>query len=315
MYRWTKALAVTTGFVLSVAADPGMAGTDVVTAPPVVRIGLEPFPPLINEDLTGFSVDWLKLMVTAAGYRAEIRLMPYSRARLALRTGKLDLIGHTPVNLETPEFYRQAQELSWAVPTKLDAYAMNRANLSAEALQHSAIGVPFGNAAFIAEVLGVPPAQVAEFSLGQLVGLLRLRRIDVVVFERGSVMTALQKAMNAPVYYRLIQQIPAGFAVTRSKPSLYLELEKAARANPLAMPMTGPYGAFLALPDAGQVPDLRLPKAAPSAPSNAPSRSLGLPRSALMTYPNGLNSSISLGSSVSAPNRAISMAKPVKSPK
>jgi hypothetical protein len=37
---------------------------------------------------------------------------------LALRSGQVDLIGHTLLGMETPDFYQAAQELDWFVDTK-----------------------------------------------------------------------------------------------------------------------------------------------------------------------------------------------------
>lgn len=225
---------------------------------PLLSVGLEPFPPLINLDATGLSVTWLRAVAEEAGYRLQIQLMPYSRARLALRMGQVDLIGHTPKGNETPEFYRVAQELDWSVATKLDVFALAAEDLTEERLSASRIGTPLGNANFVSQLTGVPMAQFVEHGLGQLVRMLQLGRIDAIIFERASVITHLQALPATPVFYRLVAEMPAGFALHNTNTQLAHALNAAAhRLSESRLPGEGyfeAHQAFLELPDKGLVP-------------------------------------------------------------
>lgn len=220
---------------------------------PVLRAGLEPFPPLINEDKTGYSIQWLRALADEAGMTLKLRIMPYSRAKLALKAGQVDLVGHTPFGLETKQFYEYAVELEQQVTTKMDAFSPVPENLGAESLHRQRIGVPFGNAAFIAELTGVPERQFAEASLARVVQMMMAGRVEVVVFERASVFSQLRHFEAGDIHYRLVKQIDAGFAVAREDQALLEKLNAAARR----IDTTGVYQSYSAIldwPDQGQVP-------------------------------------------------------------
>lgn len=241
----------------NIIANTAAAGTAIEDAPrPVLSAGLEPFPPLINEDGTGLSVTWLRALAAAAGYRLQVELMPYSRGQLALRTGQIDLLGHVPLGRETERFYLTAAELDWFVPTKLDVFALRPEMLAADRLAQLRIGTPHGNSAFISLLTGIPEANFYEASLEQCVRMLQQGRVGALIFERASVMTQLQNAgFDAPVYYRLVEEIPAGFAVHRSRSGLQRDLN-AAVDEAAHTAIFHAYGEFLALPDHGRVPGL-----------------------------------------------------------
>lgn len=239
-------------------ASTAAASTVLEVAPrPVLSAGLEPFPPLINEDGTGLSVTWLRALAAAAGYRLQVELMPYSRGQLALRAGQIDLLGHVPLGRETERFYLTAAELDWFVPTKLDVFALRPEMLAAGRLAQLRIGTPHGNSAFISLLTGIPEANFYEASLEQCVRMLQQGRVGALIFERASVMTQLQSAgfADVPVYYRLVEEIPAGFAVHRTRSGLQRDLN-AAVDEAAHSAIFHAYGEFLALPDYGRVPGL-----------------------------------------------------------
>lgn len=219
-----------------------------------LRVGLEPFPPLILENGTGYSIDWLRALAKQAGMTLEVEIMPYSRAKVALMGGKVDLIGHTPYGLETDEFYRYAVELDARVPTKMDAFSLSVTGLNPTPDNGILIGAPFGNSAFISELTGIDRARFVEGSLPRLVSMMQAGRIDTVIFERMSVVGQIRKRAGPPVFYRLVKEIDAGFAVNRSRPTLLRRLNGAA-ARVDRKVIYGPYTNLLDWPDEGRVGD------------------------------------------------------------
>ncbi len=241
------------GFSLSARAEIAAASVNPIAEWPVLRAGLEPFPPLILENGGGESVDWLKAAANSAGYRLHIIIMPYSRAKIALSQGEVDIIGHTPYGYESPDFYHYARELSWSIETSLDAFARDPERLSPEALVSDEIGTPFGNAEFLAALLDLPHAHFIEGRLDNLSSMLTERRLDILMFERASVMNSLQKDGAGPVYYRQIMTIPAGFAVARQNRLLADRLDKAMRGLNEDAYFAG-FRRYLDMPETGIVP-------------------------------------------------------------
>ena len=194
---------------------------------PTLRAGLEPFPPLITEQKSGHSVEWLREVAEAAGYQLRVQLMPYSRAKSALMSGQVDIIGHTPHRLENDTFYTYAAELDHTVLTKLDAVSESLKDTQHNQLGSVYVGTPFGNASFISKLLELPEDRFVEGSLANIVDMMLSRRINTVVFERAAIFTEVQKH-KASVYYREVQQIDAGFAVRLDNPELLTQLNDAA---------------------------------------------------------------------------------------
>lgn len=242
---WMKILAL-----LVTALFTG--GATLAADKPVLTVALEPFPPLIKEDRTGYSVEWLQAVAHEAGMELRIRIMPYSRAKVALMTKLVDLVGHTPYKLETDGFYDFAIELDHRVPTKLDAFALTPSELDFEAGWMELIGTPFGNSAFIADLTGVTRDRFVEGSLTRIVNMMLAGRIHTVVFERMSVVTQLRHQATQPVYYRLVKQIDAGFAVRRDNEALLKRLNAAAERVD-TKEIYKPYINLLDWPDRGMV--------------------------------------------------------------
>ncbi|BES70441.1 hypothetical protein RE428_14590 [Marinobacter nanhaiticus D15-8W] len=219
---------------------------------PVLTVGLELFPPLIEENRTGYSVEWLQAVADEAGMELRIRIMPYSRAKVALMTEQVDLIGHTPYKLETDRFYDYAAELDHRVPTKMDAFALTPGELAFEAGYMELIGTPFGNSAFIADLTDVSRDRFVEASLTRIVNMMLAGRVHTVVFERMSVVTQLRHQARQPVYYRLVRQIDAGFAVRKDNDALLKRLNAAAERVD-AKKIYKPYINLLDWPDEGKI--------------------------------------------------------------
>jgi polar amino acid transport system substrate-binding protein len=182
-----------------------------------VRVGLEPFPPLVNEDGTGLTVTMLREIEKVSSLRFTIKVMPYNRAKTELAASSLDLIGHTPYGLETDEFYAYAQEIAWTEELITDFYAMNSSYLQNP--ERGIVGIPRGNAAFASELTGIPLKNFYEEDLKALVPMLAAGRINSIWFERGSTMSSIAKAGVKAVLYRQFPPgtIPAGLAVARGQ--------------------------------------------------------------------------------------------------
>lgn len=245
--------SVLVALALPARADINAGVEAVESLSPVLRVGLEPFPPLIRENGSGESVDWLRAAAKSAGYRLHVVVMPYSRAKLALSLGEVDIIGHTPFGNESPGFYAYARELSWSIETSLDAFSPDPDRLSAEALSKDEIGTPFGNAEFLADLLQLPESHFIEGRLDNLSSMLKQRRLDVLMFERASVMSSLDKDGRVKIYYRQIREIPAGFAVAKGNVQLAQQLDKAMQGLD-EKAYFSQYRRYLDMPKTGEVP-------------------------------------------------------------
>jgi len=219
-----------------------------------VRVGLEPLPPLVNEDGTGLTITMLREIEKASSLRFTIQIMPYNRAKSELAGGNLDLIGHTPYGLETAEFYAFAQELVWKEDLATDFYALKKPFLDNP--EKGKVGIPRGNKEFASDLTGIAVANFYEEDLRNLVPLLVAGRIDAIWFERGSVMTTIRKLGVSGVLYRQAPKelIPAGIAVRKNAAGdqLKAKIEEALKKVELAK-IFADNRRFLKMPDSGTV--------------------------------------------------------------
>ncbi len=95
-----------------------------------IKVGFEPFPPFIIDKDTGYTIKLLKEVEAISDLKFEIIIMSYARAKRWLGTGEVDIIGHTPYQVETDAFYKFAQELNFTITTVSDLYSMNRSNFN-----------------------------------------------------------------------------------------------------------------------------------------------------------------------------------------
>lgn len=189
-----------------------------------ISVGLEPFPPLVNEDGSGMVVDMLTTLSTGKNLAFDFRVMTYARAKKDLAHNNLNLIGLTPYQLETDEFYQFAAELNWHINTHVDFYALDQDFFNVDALHDGSIGTPIGNAEFFAEIIDVPVEKFVEVSnLEQLVKMLERGRLKVILFERVSTMSTI-KALNIDkIYYKKMGTVPASLAVANTTKGLKLK--------------------------------------------------------------------------------------------
>lgn len=180
-----------------------------------VAVRLEPLPPLVVDEDTGLTIELLRAVEAVSDFRFAIEVVPYSRAKYQLRNGQASLIGHTPVGFESPDFYHYAQDLDWQVATGADLFARDPAMLALENTEDIYIGTPLGNAAFFAELTGVPIQRFVEASLPNLVQMLAHGRVQVVVFEAVSARRAIRDAGLSGVHFRHLADVHAGLAVRR----------------------------------------------------------------------------------------------------
>ena len=162
----------------------------------------------------------LKEIEKKSDLKFEITLMTYARAKMELRNQTVDLIGHIPVGLEEPSFYKYATELKWSVQAKSDIFAMTAKSVVPETFKKlSPIGVPRGNKEFLGNMAGVPLDNITEINtIESMVKMLKLGRLKGIIFERSSVMSAITKQKIEGVHYKMHppKVIPTGFAVQKS---------------------------------------------------------------------------------------------------
>lgn len=223
------------------------------SAQETVTVGLEPFPPLIVDAESGYTITLLKELEKASDFTFDIRILSYSRAKAELKNGRADLIGHTPYGLETQEFYGYAQELDWKFSTVSDVYGRDPNRL--KNLEGQTVGIPRGNEAFFSELSGVPVENLYSGELKNLLRMLENGRIDAFWFERAATMTQLYELGIKGVHYRQMPDspIPAGMAVARtpSGDRLKERLDPLLK-DPAYMEIFAPYRTYLALPPEGQ---------------------------------------------------------------
>jgi len=221
-----------------------------------IYIGMEPFPPFVNAQGTGLTIDMLHAIEAISDLEFTIEIMTYARAKHELKNNRIDIIGHTPKNLETPEFYLYAQELDWIVDTTSDIFVFDRQSFNLGKLKQGRIGTTLGNADFFSNQMGVPREKfIQTATLRQLVDMFVKRRIDVLVFERVSVMTLLQEKKVAGVYYQSIGKVPASLGVFKnpSGDKLKQKIDDLIEQLPLDEIFSG-YLKYTLLPEKGKVP-------------------------------------------------------------
>ncbi|MGM0563086.1 MAG: substrate-binding periplasmic protein [Pseudomonadota bacterium] len=185
----------------------------------LVRVGLEPFPPLINADGSGYTIDVLRAIEKRTGAEFDIRIMSYRRAKIELKKGNIDLLGHTPWRAEQRDFYRYAQELQFRIPARIALFSLEEQFLELDELGKGRLGTPTGNADFMAEVIDAGLPSFTEAPLESLIDMLALGRIDAIVFAKGPVLKTLKQEDSelSPLSRVLVDDIYAGLAVQRTR--------------------------------------------------------------------------------------------------
>jgi polar amino acid transport system substrate-binding protein len=182
-----------------------------------IHIGLEPFPPIITENGTGYAIDMFKAIEEISDLKFHFHIMNYARAKKELKNKKLDVIGLTPKGYESPEFYQYAEDINWSISAKVDLFTLDAKQINIEALPEQSIGTLRGNADFFSELLNIPRNKFIEVSsLSQLIRMLERKRLTIITFERAATMITLEKHNVSNVYYHNVAEIPASFAVHTS---------------------------------------------------------------------------------------------------
>jgi len=217
---------------------------------------MEPFPPFVNAQGNGLTIDMLHAIEAISDLEFDIEIMTYARAKQQLKNNRLDIIGHTPKNLETASFYQYAQELEWIVDTTSDIFVFDRKHFNLLKLKKGRIGTTLGNADFFSKQMNIPRDKfIQTATMRQLVDMFIKRRIDVLVFERVSVMTLLQEQKITGVYYQSIGKVPASLGVHKnaSGDELKEKLDLLIKQLPLDDIFSG-YLKYTSLPKKGKVP-------------------------------------------------------------
>jgi polar amino acid transport system substrate-binding protein len=185
----------------------------------VVRVGLEPFPPLITEDGKGHSVDMLRAIEKMSDLKFDIKIMTYVQAKEGLKEGKLDLIGHTPQGKEAKDFYDYAQDLKWGIVTITDIFGLHKEDIAPDKYKAlKMIGTPKGNKEVYHEIFGIPLQNFYEADMDTLLKMLENGKLNAYIFERASTMYTIKKLKLKNIQYRMLDDsIRASFAVRKDE--------------------------------------------------------------------------------------------------
>lgn len=220
-----------------------------------LTIMLEPLPPLINEDGSGYSVNVLKAAMDQLGMNYSITTAPYNRAKHELLEQNIDLMGHTPYEYEEEAFYLYAQELSWSIPAITDIYTIDASKLAEATRGSLSIGTVRGNREFMAEISEVPVDNFVEGSLEGVLQMLQSGRVDAVIFERASSMETVRALGYNNIHYSTIMNLPASFAVQNNAAGTALKAQLDDALQQLDInDFIGGYFPYIEMPESGMVP-------------------------------------------------------------
>lgn len=214
-----------------------------------VNVAFEAFPPVITEDGNGIAVNMLREIEEISDYRFNIQIMTYGRGKRELQNNRADLLGLTPKNSETSDFYQYATELDWELPAKVDIFVIEKKHLNN--IKKIIIGVPIGNADFFSELFALPRDNIVEVTnLSQLVKMLKQKRVDAVLFDRISVLSTFKKLKIDKFYYQHISTLGASMAVRNTQEGKKLKKALDKYIIQLA-PLFAEYQQFVNMPNTG----------------------------------------------------------------
>jgi len=183
-----------------------------------IKVGLEPFPPLINSNKTGYTIDLLEQVGKVSGLKFEYIIMPYSRAKSGLKTKTLDLIAHTPFENESKNFYTYASELYFSIEAHVDIISLDSDFEDLDSFVYkNQIGTPRGNEEFFSSLYNITLKNFYPGELESLILMLKKGRIKYLIFDRAAMNKYCTKYIKKKVYYKSLGLIGAGFAVSNSK--------------------------------------------------------------------------------------------------
>jgi len=214
---------------------------------------LEAFPPLITSQGEGMVVNLLKEVEKISNFDFDISIMTYGRSKLELQSDRVQLIGLTPKNSETKNFYHYAEELHWELPVSVDLFVNEKNKI--EKYKEIYIGVPTGNADFFSELLNIPRENFVEVThLKQLTQMLSLNRIDGIIFERVAVVETFKETGIENAYYHQLTKTSASMAVSNSPTGKILKNELDFYFNKVQKDeIFSKYNSFMELPTTGQI--------------------------------------------------------------
>lgn len=221
-----------------------------------VIASLEALPPLVNQDGSGIVIDMLNEIEQVSNYKFDVAIMTYARAKRQLKSAQAQLVGLTPKNSETDEFYEFAIELNWNVLVSVDLFVTDKAML--ENYKEIYIGVPTGNADFFSELFDIPRKNFVEVtSLPQLAQMLNKNRIDAILFERIAIAKTFQKTGFKEVYYRQINITAASLAVANTPIGNILKTQLDYYIDKIdTQKVFQSYNDYLALPKTGNIEEI-----------------------------------------------------------
>lgn len=221
-----------------------------------ISIGVEPFPPFVDASGEGLTIDLLREIEKITNLSFDVKVMTYARAKHELKVNRLDIAGHTPKDLESEDFYQYALELDWSFDTTSDLFTFDAKFLEVSNILPGRIGTTRGNAVYLAGLIGLTEEHFVEIgTLPRLVDMLISGRIDVIFFERASVMSLLQQRQIQSVYYQSAAHIPASIAVANNEQGKVLKGKMDQAINKINIDkLFASYLKFYRLPDKGIMP-------------------------------------------------------------
>lgn len=221
-----------------------------------VSVALEVFPPLVTQQGEGLVVNLLKAIEGVSDYSFNVSIMTYARCKRELQGERVQLIGLTPKNNETTEFYQFAKELSWELPVSVDLFVNNLSDIPK--YKNILVGVPTGNADFFSELLDIPRENFVEVShLKQLTQMLSLGRIDGIIFERVAVVETFKETGYESVYYHQLTTTAASLAVSNTAKGTLLKNKLDSYINTIAQEkIFAQYNSYLNLPATGNITNI-----------------------------------------------------------
>ena len=171
----------------------------------VIKVGLEPFPPLIKEDNTGYLIDLFRAIEKKSDLKFETQIMPFSRAVSLLEKKKVDIIAITPKGGMPPEFYKFSVDFDWGVPTANGIFTLDDKDIDLNALRKiKKLGTPRGNKEFFNEVFGIPKENFYEAAIPSLMRMLKKGRINAFFFERTATMLTIKELKLSGIHYQIL---------------------------------------------------------------------------------------------------------------
>ena len=221
-----------------------------------IKVGFEPFPPLIVNENSGYTVMMLKEIEKISDLVFDITIMPYNRAKQSLKNKEIDVMGHTPHGMETKEFYQYAVDLDWKIKAITDIFGIKKENIDIETFKKlKKIGTPRGNQKFYSEIFEIPLSSFYDGSLENLLRMLKASRIDAFIFERASTMSTLKQLKIDGVFYNTIDDsISASIAVRNDSEGIALKNKIDASIRTIdCQKIFGDYMEYINLPKNGIV--------------------------------------------------------------